>query len=93
MALLGDSSYAFYKNPNKFVEKHVAQHGAIFKARILNKSTVFVTSHAIVEEMLTGPDAREFSLPRGYDQFMSEIYGENVMLSTEETHARLRTLL
>lgn len=53
--LLGDKSYAFYKNPVAFLYKCIDHHNSrVFAARFLNKPTVFVCSNKGVHDVLTG---------------------------------------
>jgi len=76
-----------------FVQGKVADHGSVFKCRIMNQSTIVVASHAVAAEVLGGSSAGAFSLSQGYSQFMDGIFGENVLLSDGPTHQRLAGVL
>ena len=53
-AIVGDESLAFARNPTVFVQQKQEAYGPIFKARVMNRATVFVSSNDGVKELLEG---------------------------------------
>lgn len=82
VGLLGDKSMGFWTDPESFVRSNTEEYGPIWKSRVLTKPSVFVCGHKLVTELLTGPERDRFSLPRAYNSFMGELYGDNVMMAS-----------
>eukprot|EP00037_Helgoeca_nana_P013877 m.128132 g.128132 ORF g.128132 m.128132 type:complete len:432 (+) comp22276_c0_seq2:412-1707(+) len=91
--VFSDGSYGFWKDPMGYVAAKVEDHGAVFQCRIMNQSTIMVTSHTAAVDVLSGPEADAFSLPQGYSQFLDGIFGPNMMLQEGGSHHRLASLL
>ncbi|XP_005094133.1 beta-amyrin 28-monooxygenase [Aplysia californica] len=80
--IVGDKSIEFYRDPLKFLEKNMAAtKSKIFAARFLNKPTLFVCSSEGVQEVLNDS---EQALEMGYEQFMGQMFGHNILFSTNE---------
>ncbi|KAH3707594.1 putative cytochrome P450 120 isoform X1 [Dreissena polymorpha] len=91
LPLLGDKSYEFYKDPVKFLMKHMVDNKSrVFLTRFLNKPTVFVGSNKVVHELL---NEHSDKLELGYKQFMEEIYGENILFTDGDFSTGLRDAL
>lgn len=55
LPLVSDKSYAFYKDPVKFVEQYFEYYRSrVFCARFLNTPTIFIGSNAVLQEVLQG---------------------------------------
>lgn len=51
----GDKTFEFAYSPIEFVKKRVREHRSpVFKVRVLNKPTIFLTSNNAVKELLQG---------------------------------------
>ena len=52
---LGDKTIEFAYSPLEFIKKRMREHRSpIFKVRVLNKPTIFLTSNNAVKELLQG---------------------------------------
>lgn len=51
--LLGDKSLEFVRSPRDYIGRQRKAHGDVFKARLMNKPHVFLTSNSAVEDFLT----------------------------------------
>ena len=55
LPLVSDKSYDFYKDPIKFLQKHMGStKSRVFLTRFLNKPTVFVCSNKVLHKLLNG---------------------------------------
>lgn len=91
LPLVGDKSYDFYKDPIKFMEKHMTKtKSRVFLSRFLNKPTVFVCSNKVLHKILNEESEK---LELGYKQFMGEIYGDNILFTDGDSATVLRDTL
>ncbi len=52
--IFGDESLELWRDPLGYFNKRIEEHGPVFRGRVLNKPTIFVTSSSTVKEMLCG---------------------------------------
>ncbi|KAJ8287074.1 hypothetical protein GJAV_G00046730 [Gymnothorax javanicus] len=91
MALLGDKSLEFYRDPVGFYERRIKKHGSrIFEARLLNKSTSFVCSVQGMKELLC---EKSSIFQKDPTDVMHHLYGDNIVTSTGEEACLLRLSL
>ncbi|GFN82469.1 histone-lysine N-methyltransferase SETMAR [Plakobranchus ocellatus] len=89
--VVGDKSVEFYRDPMHFLSKHIAHtKSPIFKARFLNKPTVFVCSNQGVRDALNCTGEH---LDFGYESFMKGMFGHNVLFSKDEEAEAFRQFL
>ncbi|XP_064602780.1 putative cytochrome P450 120 [Liolophura sinensis] len=89
--IVGDQSYSFYRDPTSFIEQNFSNHQSrIFKARFLNKPTVFVGSNKGVQDVLNDDSS---ALEMGYRAFMYQIYGDNILFMNDEESIEVRKCL
>lgn len=80
--IVGDRSIEFYRDPLTFLEKNIsATKSKIFVTRFLNKPTVFVCSNEGVQDVLNDS---EQALEMGYVQFMEQMFGHNILFTTND---------
>lgn len=89
--VIGDRSVDFYRDPIKFLEKHMTSNKSkIFATRFLNKPTVFVCSNEGVKDVLKD---KEDALELGYEQFLKQIFGDNILFTSNLEALHLRHAL
>ncbi|XP_014786956.1 uncharacterized protein LOC106881180 [Octopus bimaculoides] len=80
--IIGDKTHDFLKNPVKFFEKYSEVYkSAIFLTRLFNKPTIIVGSYEGVKQVLCD---RTEELSHGYKLFLSDLYGENIFVASDD---------
>lgn len=89
--LVGDRSVEFYKDPDGFLKYYRDQYKSnLFESRIFNVPTIFVCSHEETREMLNEKSA---DFDHGYDAFLYNSYGDNILFQSGKEAIKLHETL
>mmetsp|Transcript_20007 Transcript_20007/g.47716 ORF Transcript_20007/g.47716 Transcript_20007/m.47716 type:complete len:391 (-) Transcript_20007:210-1382(-) len=81
---------AFARGPLDFVEERALQYGTVFKTNLVGRKLVFVTAAAEALQVLD-TEAQNFSVREGYEEFLRDLFRNNVILECPATASRLRS--